>query len=106
MNFKLLTKFGVKRGKQDFKVASFIVLINTSIIEAPICIVLEKKAELNGARRSLATQFIPTLKQLASLQLKVNLLKNNQLFTGQNKTYKNIFSYKYQIRSLWLFEHF
>ncbi len=94
---KKIQSEGLNRGKEDAKVASFTVLINPSIKEAPICIVLEKNAALNEVHQSVATQFNASLEQVTSLPVKLKLVLDEQrsLFTGQDKLYNNIFNYVY-----------
>ena len=94
---KKLKSAKLNTSNTNVKVASFEILINPDVKEAPVCIILEKNAGLNDSHQSIATQFNDKLEELNSIPLKIdlNFSSDKSLLTGQNKIYKNAFEYIY-----------
>jgi len=94
---KKLKSAKLNTSNTNVKVASFEILINPDVKEAPVCIILEKNAGLKDSHQSIATQFNDKLKELNSIPLKIdlNFSSDKSLLTGQNKIYKNAFEYIY-----------
>lgn len=63
---KKLKSAKLNTSNTNVKVASFEILINPDVKEAPVCIILEKNAGLKDSHQSIATQFNDKLKEFNS----------------------------------------